>query len=290
MRLLVTPTTALPYPDPGILSAFSPHTYSHGESESESGLGATALQTGETAASIAATGITTTLSILGALTPTLQLLGLALPVVGTAIAALVTVGIAIANCFKGCGVTCTQATAYANQADTILAQNVDAYTSSPIRYLSMQTAALNTFDTTWAALQQACGQAALGAAGQSCITDRQQGGCKWKASQGGWNQDGTYTPWGAAGSGTVCWNWFNGMRDPIANDPFVQPDPVAGAIPTGAGTTSTTGITGSTPATTTTSGVDSVLSSLGNTVQIGGLSVPLWGLIAAGVGLVMVME
>jgi hypothetical protein len=208
------------------------------------GLGQTALQTGETAASIAATGITVTTSILAALTPTLTVLGLALPVVGAAIAGLVAVGIAVANCFKGCGATCTQATAYANQADTILANNVTAYIMSPIRYQSMQTAALNTFDTTWAALQQACSQTSLGAAGQRCITDRQSGACTWKAKAGSWNADGTYTPWGALNSGTDCFNWFSGFRDPIANDPFVQPDPVAGSAP--AGTISTTGITGAT--------------------------------------------
>ena len=192
-----------------------------------------------TAASIAATGITVTTSLMTALGSTLTVLGLALPVVGTAIAALIGVGIAIANCFKGCGQTCVEATDYANQADTILAQNLQAYVSSSVRFQSMQTAALNTFDTAWAALQQACGQASLGSAGQNCISDRAEGGCKWKASQGGWNADGTYTPWGSAGSGDVCWNWFVGMRDPIANDPFVQPDPTAATASTVTDGTST---------------------------------------------------
>jgi hypothetical protein len=202
-----------------------------------------------TAASIAATGVTLTTSILGALGSTMTVLGLALPVVGAAIAALIGIGIAVANLFKGCGVTCTEATAYANQADTLMVQNVTAYTSSSIRYVSMQQAALNTFDTTWAALQQACGQSAIGAAGQRCITDRQEGACTWKASQGGWNADGTFTPWGAAGSGDVCWNWFVGMRDPIANDPFVQPDPTSSSIATSpAGSTAATA---GTPAATT---------------------------------------
>ena len=111
-------------------------------------------------------------------------------------------------------------------------KNLQAYVSTSVRFQSMQTAALNTFDTTWAALQQACGQASLGAAGQRCISDRQQGACTWKASPGGWNADGTYTPWGAAGSGDSCWNYFVGMRDPIANDPFVQPDPTASTAST----------------------------------------------------------
>jgi hypothetical protein len=190
-----------------------------------------------TIATTAATGFATTASILFQL----GMVSSTIPIVGVAIAALVAVGIALANVFKGCGQTCVQATAIANQCDTLLVQNVTAYTSSPIRYASMQTAALNTFDTTWAALQQACGASALGAAGQRCITDRQRGACTWKASQGGWNADGTFTPWGAAGSGSTCWNWFVGMRDPIANDPNVQPDPTSSSLLTGSAATSTIG-------------------------------------------------
>lgn len=191
-----------------------------------------ALQVGETIGSTVATGIATTLSIMSALGSQLTILGLALPVVGTAIAAIVAVGIAVANMFKGCGQTCVAASNIANQADALMTQNVNAYTSSSVRYVSMQQAALNTFDTTWAALQQACGNPQLASAGQRCITDRQRGACTWKASQGGWNADGTFTHWGAAGSGDVCWNWFVGMRDPIANDPFVQPDPTSSTAST----------------------------------------------------------
>lgn len=268
MRLHVTPTTAyLPPPPPASAYArrqFNSRTY---YTSNLSG-------TGTTAASIAATGATTTLSILGALSPTLTILGLSLPVVGAAIAGLTAVGIAIASMFKGCGQTCIQATQYANQADSILATNVNHYTSSPVRYASMQAAALNNFDTTWAALQQACNQPSLGQAGINCIADRQAGACHWKASPGKWNDDGTWTPWGAAGSGDACYNWFSGMRDPIANDPFVQPDPVA---PTGtsAGTSTTT--TG-----TTDTGILGSVPALTSSVQLGGVSVPLWVLLAGG--------
>jgi len=187
-----------------------------------------------TIASTASAGFATTASILFQL----GMVSATVPIVGAAIAALVGIGIALANVFKGCGQTCVAATQIANQCDTLLSQNVNAYTSSPIRYASMQAAALNTFDTTWAALQKACGNPQLQAAGQRCITDRQRGACTWKASPGGWNADGTYKKWGAAGSGTDCWNWFIGMRDPIANDPFVQPDPVATDAGSGAGVSS----------------------------------------------------
>jgi hypothetical protein len=192
-----------------------------------------------TAAGIASSGFNTTVSILKTLGDDVG----TLPVVGAAIQSIISIGEAIYQIFKGCGQTCVQASNLANQADVLLAKNVDAYTSSSIRYQSMQAAALNTFDTTWAALQQACGNPQLGSAGQSCIADRQQGACKWKASAGGWNSDGTYTPWGAAGSGQDCWNWFIGMRDPIANDPFVQPDPTSA---TAGNSITSAGIAGST--------------------------------------------
>jgi hypothetical protein len=144
----------------------------------------------------------------------------------SAISALVGVGIAIANLFKGCGQSCIQATSIVTQAQSILAQMLATYVSTPVRYASVQAAALATFDSTWQYVLTACGNPQLGAAGQHCITDRQAGACVWKASPGSWNADGSYTSWGPAGSGTSCWNWFSGIRDMIANDPFVQPDPV----------------------------------------------------------------
>ena len=149
------------------------------------------------------------------------------------------VGIAIANLFKGCGNSCVQATSIVTQAQSILAQMLDTYVNTPVRYASVNAQALALFDSTWQSVLTACGNPQLGAAGQHCITDRQRGACTWKASPGGWNPDGTYTSWGPAGSGTSCWNWFNGIRDMIANDPFVQPDPVST-------TTTTSLLTGST--------------------------------------------
>ena len=105
--------------------------------------------------------------------------------------------------------------------------------NSPIHYASMQQAYLALFDGTWAALVKACSDPNLGAAGQRCITDRQAGSCAYHVSPGGWTQgaDGqwTFVPYGANGSGDVCWNSFVGRRDPVANDPTVVPDPV-GAI------------------------------------------------------------
>jgi hypothetical protein len=174
-----------------------------------------------TAAQIAETGAATTGLIIGALA--------AIPVAGPIAAGIAALGVAIANAFSGCGQTCVEATAIANQVGDTLTQNLEQYMSAPVHYASLQAAALNNFTTAWNALQAGCSNPALGSAGKACISDRQQGACTWKASPGGWTQgtDGTWTyaPWGPAGSGTACWNWFIGLHDPIANDPTVVPDP-----------------------------------------------------------------
>jgi len=210
-RLVVAP--------PGLI-AVRPRSGLAGWGLAGSGLGI--LQGGQaTAANIAATGAQLTGVLVGAL--------MTVPIAGPIAAAVVAVGMALANAFSGCGQTCVQATNIANQVEPLLDQNLQAYLSAPVHYASLQAAALNNFTTTWNALQQACSNPSLAAAGQRCITDRQAGACTWKASPGGWSQgsDGTwsYTPWGAAGSGSSCWNWFVGYHDPIANDPTVVPDP-----------------------------------------------------------------
>lgn len=138
------------------------------------------------------------------------------------------------NVFKGCGQSCVKATEIANQVEPILSQNVTAYLAEPVHYASLQAAYLNNFDTAWNALVQACSDPALLAAGQNCITDRQRGSCAYKTSPGGWNGR-TYTPPGANGSGSACWNWFVGYRDPIANDPNVVADPVGSSLLSSAG-------------------------------------------------------
>ena len=149
-----------------------------------------------------------------------------IPVAGPFIALAASVAIMIENMFQGCGQSCIQTSSAANQAGAQMEQLVHNYIANPIRTVSMQAAALQTFDRLWSALTQACSNPQYGAAGQRCVTDRQRGACTWKASPGGWNPDGTYTFAGPAGFGDVCWNWFVGYRDPIANDPYVVPDAV----------------------------------------------------------------
>lgn len=298
MRLLVTPTTAIPPLDLNsgpllppslnrkfITRTFDSDTYYPGRVSGLRGLGQAS--TVQTAEAIAATGAQTTISLLVAFS---SITG----PVGAALAAVVAIGFAVASMFKGCGQVCVQASNYANQVESQLLQpNLSAYLSSPIRTVSMQAAALNNYNTAIASLEQACGQAQLAQAGKNCIDERVNvSSCQWKAKAGGWtqNSDGTctYTPWGASGSGNSCWNWVIGYHDPIANDPCVQPDSVlltsSGA--TGSDTSSTTTTSGS-----TSNPLSTLTDTLTNTsVSIGSASIPLWMLIGGGLLALMAVE
>ncbi len=152
---------------------------------------------------IASTGASTTVSLLAALSPTLVT-----GPIGAAAMALIAVGSLVASMFKGCGQTCVVASQDADKFGALAQQNMQAYFSAPApRPMSLQSAALNNFDTLMAALRQACSDPALGAAGQRCISERLVKG-------------GT-APWCPTKTG--C-DWITTMRDPIANDPTV-PDP-----------------------------------------------------------------
>ncbi len=187
-------------------------------------------QTGSAVAGAVAGGASLAASIF-ALTPALAA---ACPPCGAALAiGAALVGI-IAKMTAGCGNSCIAASDAANQAEPLLVQNVTNYVTAPVRYKSLQLAALANFDQIFTALEQKCQQIG-GQGGTNCIKDRVAGACHWKATPGAWAKDsnGTYqwTPAGAAGSGTSCWNWVVGYRDPIANDPGVIPDPQAQSAP-----------------------------------------------------------
>ena len=189
------------------------------------GAGMGDLSTDQQITSIASTGATATLGILAGLHAVIGGIAFAGPI-GAAIAAGITAITLVANLiekeFSGCGQTCVIASNDANKYGDLLLQNLRAYIAAPYQP-ELQQAALNNFDTVWAALVAACSDPSLGDAGKRCLSDRQRGACTWKAKAGGWVSDGqggyTWTDWGAAGSGTDCWNYFAGMRDPIQNDP-----------------------------------------------------------------------
>ena len=183
------------------------------------GFGATGQQYVSTGQSVAGAGVALA-SATGTLAPVAAALGVSVPVVGAIIGAgILAAGLAIdAIMNSGCGQTCIQSTSFANQANAALQKNIEAYFALPApRPKSAQTAALAQFDTFWKWLVQQCSAASLGNAGVRCISDRQAGACTWKQPAS------SVPPWGVPPAGS-CWNWFNGYRDPIANDPNVYDD------------------------------------------------------------------
>lgn len=171
--------------------------------------------------SVAGAGVSLA-SATGGLAPIAAALGVSVPVLGAIVGAgILAAGYAInAIMNSGCGQTCIVSTQFANEANQALQQNIEAYFSLPTpRPQSSQTAALANFDALWNWLQQPqqCGNPQLGDAGKRCITDRQAGACTWTQPAS------SVPPWGTPAAG-ACWNWFNGYRDPIANDPNTYDD------------------------------------------------------------------
>lgn len=180
------------------------------------GIGAT----GQQIISQAGSGVATGASLLAAT-------GVIAGATGALTAGIATAGVLLATvlmkAFAGCGQKCVLTSQAANEIGDALVANMRAYFESG-RTKSAQKAALANFDNAWAQLVQYCGQASFSDAGTNCIADRREGACKWKSSPG--HFDGcTWIGPGAAGSGDSCWNYFVGMRDPIANDPCVVDDP-----------------------------------------------------------------
>jgi hypothetical protein len=209
------------------------------------GMGQTQSTTAGTVSSLVAAGASATTGILGTLAAVAAGTSVAGPI-GLAVTALVTIGVLLMKVFSGCGQTCVEATDIANQVEPVLLQNLQQYLAAPVHYASLQAAALNNFNTAWQGLVQGCGSGALATtqAGENCIANRQQGSCAYKTSPGGWQQDASgnwsYVYPGANGSGTACWDWFIGYHDPIANDPTVVPDPVAGTSSSSSSASSST--------------------------------------------------
>ena len=168
------------------------------------------------------------------------------PVAGPfiAIAGAVTELLASIGIGAGCGNTCIQASNYANQAESLLKQNLAAYMAlATPRPMSAQQAALNNFTQIWNGLVTACA-AISGAAGTNCVADRQQGACHYQVNG-------------------ACWNWYIGYHDPIANDPNVYNDSVASSSPVATSNTSATA------AANASGGSSSTLLLIGGAVLVG---------------------
>lgn len=172
-----------------------------------SGLG-TPILTGAlaaSAASSAATGAAGAGLILG-MSP-----ALAIPIIGAAMVGVTIAVIGLIKLSKGCGQTCIATSQWANQAEDLLKQNLAAYLALPVpRPRSAQNTAISNYNVVVARLTQMCSDPATGAAGQRCISDRAAGACVWRDASG------------------ACWNWVTGYLDPIASDPNVVDDSIAG--------------------------------------------------------------
>lgn len=186
------------------------------------GLGAS---TPSTATEATAVGGAVGSSLIATLTATGAIAGPVGAAIGAGIALVATL-INQLGIGQGCGQTCIETSQWANQAEPLLLQNIQAYFAQPApRSLSSQQAALQNFDTVWANLTKLCTQPNLGTAGLNCIADRQSGACKWKQSST--SPLLAFAQYGEPAPG-ACWNWWSGYRDPIANDPDVVADSASG--------------------------------------------------------------
>lgn len=149
------------------------------------------------------TGLASSLATAAAITPppANAILGVA-----AGIAAI----LAAAGVGSGCGQTCIQATNLVNQAEPAFLANLQQYENGQITQAQAQA----TYNNLWQALQVACA-AIPGAAGQKCISDRQQGACTWKAT-------GTPpTPYSPADG--ACWDWYSAYYVPLTYPPTNAP-------------------------------------------------------------------
>lgn len=202
---------------------FEPYRIPRHAREWRPNLGQTQTQLAQQATGYAGTAATTTASLLASIG---AVSAATVPLVGAVVAAGALLANVLINVFSGCGQSCTLTSDEANQVEQALQQNLAAYLAIPNgqRTQAIQAAALANFDNAWAQLVKYCGSGSFGQAGQNCIQDRESGSCAYKTSPGGWQQQNgvwTYVYPGANGSGTTCWNWTVGYRDPIANDPTV---------------------------------------------------------------------
>lgn len=120
---------------------------------------------------------------------------------------------------EGCGSTCIQATSIVNNAEPAFLANVQQYEAGQIT----QSQAIDTYNNLWSALAVAC-HAIPGTAGQTCLSDRQQGACTWKQTSDG---DTLGLP-GVPAVGE-CWNWYLGYYVPLTYPPVNAPAASAGS-------------------------------------------------------------
>jgi hypothetical protein len=223
-------------------------------------------------------------SLIGALVATGAIAG----PVGALIGAGVGLAATIINTFFQPNYSKISASNDANSLGAILDDNRNAYVSLPVsqRTTSVQAAALAVFDAAWAKYVAAV--TPLLAQAPDSISDRQAGACAYHvAAPFGWTGPNTYVQAGpnipnlpkTPVPGTYCYNTFSGDRDPIANDPYVTPDP----IPTSSSTSTATALEESSGLPAGSVAAASVSSGLN--------AIPGWAWLAiAGVAVLVVMS
>lgn len=127
--------------------------------------------------------------------------------VGLAIAGLAAVAPLIIQLAQGCGQTCVKSSQIADRVQIFLDENKRQYFAIPAaqRTLDMKELALHNVQVGIDVINNACGDPALGAAGQRCIAERTIRG-------------GT-APWCPSPNHTGCDIWAV-YYDPILNDPI----------------------------------------------------------------------
>lgn len=146
------------------------------------------------------------------------------PIAGAAVAAaggIAELVGAVSRLFQGCGQTCVAATQIVNQVEPYLQQNNQIYFTNPNRTTADQQAALATVTQIFSMIQQQCGNAQLGSAGQNCISERLGNGMAQGASDCtfGTTQENQYPPYCSVPYPVgVCWTWVLAYYDPIAQD------------------------------------------------------------------------
>ena len=168
-----------------------------------------------TGSQIAMSTVSTAGSILGGTAPLWTAAAWAVPVIGAAVAGIT---LALTAIFNRKGPKQRAATTQdANEVQIQAQKNLDAYMAGP-RTVSSQAQALANADAiyTWLVGPQGCGSPDMGKPGLRCIFERQPVGTCTQAQAD------------AAGESlSDCgkYSFVRDMRDPIANDPNVQPDP-----------------------------------------------------------------
>lgn len=157
---------------------------------------------------------------------------------------------AVSKLFQGCGTTCTEATTIVNQVEPYLQQNNQIYFSNPNRTTADQANALATAQQIFQIVEQGCGNAALGVAGQNCISGRLGNGMNQGSSTCvfGETTENEYPAYSSVPYPVgVCWTWVLAYYDPILQDvPPGDSGPATATTSTSALLGSTTGTTDST--------------------------------------------